>query len=303
MITISLAHLKILPNAHTRSFCLLRFALCLLVFFQCSLTVIHALALEFAPVCFCPFPFALCLLTCSSSCLAAPSQAAVTLKAPSQDDRVLRAVVQLVAVGPAEKGQNLECSATGFLINDEGYLITNAHVIEDAKRCLERTPGAKILAKLTTTGPRTALAVACEVVGVDQTHDVALLKTARPVVADLGTAPPYALLDAGEVTGGTTVMVSGHPEFSWQPVTQAGRVVRRGQAHLAGEDAAPSDALELDIPLRPGNSGSPVYRQGGGVIAIVDQKDSLRPSHSVAVSIRYAIALAEHYGVQWHGVD
>jgi S1-C subfamily serine protease len=303
MITISLAHLKILPNAHARSYCLLRFALCLLVSFQSSLTVMLALALEFAPVYFCPFPFALCLLTCFSSYLAAPSQTAVTLKAPSQDDRVLRAVVQLVAVGPAEKGQNRECSATGFLINEEGYLITNAHVIEDAKRCFERTTGAKILAKLATTGPRTAMAVACEVVGVDQTHDVALLKTARPVVVDPGAAPPYALLDAREVTKGTAVVVSGHPEFSWQPVTQAGRVVRRGQAHLAGEDAAPSDTLELDIPLRPGNSGSPVYRQGGGVVAIVDQKDSLRPSHSVAVSIRYAIALAEHYGVQWHGVD
>ena len=288
MITISLAHLKILPNAHTCSFCLLRFALCLLI---CSWGR--------APL----GPTALCLLTCFSSYLAASSQTAVPLKAPSQDDRILRAVVQLVAVGPAEKGENRECSATGFLINEEGYLITNAHVVEDAKRCLERAPGAKILAKLAVIDSRTAKAVRCELVGIDAGNDLALLKTEGPPFAESSGVPPYAPLDVREVAVKTPVLVSGHPEFSWQPVTQAGRVVRRGQAYLAGEDAAPSDVLELDIPLRPGNSGSPVYRQGGGVIAIVDQKDSLRPSHAVAVSIRYAIALAKRCGVKWHADD
>jgi serine protease Do len=220
-----------------------------------------------------------------------------------QRDRVLRAIVQLVAVGPGEKGQNRECSATGFLIDEEGFLITNAHVVEDANRCLEKAPGAMILAKPATADSRVARAVPCEVVEIDEAHDVALLKTARPLLPELGERPPFAPLDVHAVAEGTAVMVSGHPEFSWQPVTQTGRIVRVGQAHLAGEDAARSDALELDIPLRLGNSGSPVYRPDGGVIAVVDQRDSLRPSHSVAVSIRYAIALADRHGARWHAVE
>ena len=59
----------------------------------------------------------------------------------------------------------------------------------------------------------------------------------------------------------------------------------------------------VDIHLRPGNSGSPVYRPGGGVIAVVDKRDPLRPAYSVAVAIHYAIELAQRNGVRWHGVD
>ena len=100
---------------------------------------------------FCLLPFALCLLVCFSPLLAVlSSQPGEGLKVPPQEDRALSSVVQLVAVGPAENEQNRECSATGFLIDEEGYLITNAHVVEDAKKCLEKAPGAKILAKLTT---------------------------------------------------------------------------------------------------------------------------------------------------------
>jgi serine protease Do len=217
----------------------------------------------------------------------------------------LSSVVQLVAVGPAENEQNRECSATGFLIDEEGYLITNAHVVEDARRCLAKAPGAKILAKSTTNDSRTAQAVPCDVVGIDAPNDLALLKIERPLVRNSGDKPPYAILDARAVAVGTAVKVSGYPVFSWQPVTQAGQVAWRGRTRLEETDvnSSASDALMVDIHLRPGNSGSPVYRQDGGVVAVADKRDSLRPAYSVAVSIHYAIELAERHGVRWHGAD
>ena len=64
-----------------------------------------------------------------------------------------------------------------------------------------------------------------------------------------------------------------------------------------------SDALMVDIHLRPGNSGSPVYRPGGGVIGVIDKRDSLRPAYSIAVAIHYVIELAERYRAPWHEVD
>src|SRR5579863_5191429 len=67
---------------------------------------------------------------------------------PSDPDPVGPAVVQLLAVGPGDKGQNHECSATGFLVNEDGYILTNAHVVEKSEDCLAKSPGAKILAKL-----------------------------------------------------------------------------------------------------------------------------------------------------------
>jgi serine protease Do len=255
---------------------------------------------------FCVLPFALCLLVCFSPSLAfLSSQPGESFKVPPQEDRVLSSVVQLVAVGPAENEQNRECSATGFLIDEEGYLITNAHVVEDARRCLEKAPGAKILAKSTTNDSRTAQAVPCDVVGIDAPNDLALLKIERPLVRNSGDKPPYAILDARAVAVGTAVKVSGYPVFSWQPVTQAGQVAWRGRTRLEETDvnSSASDALMVDIHLRPGNSGSPVYRQDGGVVAVADKRDSLRPAYSVAVSIHYAIELAERHGVRWHGAD
>src|SRR5574337_27761 len=83
---------------------------------------------------------------------------------------VVEAVVQLLAVGPGGRGRNLECSATGFLINDAGYLMTNAHVVEDARRCLKGSPGGKIVARLPASTSETAGAVACDLVGVDEVH-------------------------------------------------------------------------------------------------------------------------------------
>lgn|ERR1035437_6809936 len=249
-------------------------------------------------------PLVLCVLTCLFSPLAASSQAAAQ-KLPPRNELVPRAVVQLLAVGPGEKEQNRECSATGFLIDEQGYLITAAHVVNDARRCLEKAPGAKILAKLTINDARTAPAVPCDVIGIDGANDLALLKTERPLIASTGGEPPYVKLDARTVGVGTGVGVSGYPAFSWQPVMQSGQVTWRGKTRLEDTDAnsSASDALMMDIHLRPGNSGSPVYRPGGGVIGVVDKRDSLRPTYSIAVAIHYVIELAQRYGAPWQSVD
>jgi S1-C subfamily serine protease len=261
---------------------LLPFAHCLLIFALLSL-----------PFAFAPSPLALALR------FPAATQASPSAN-PSRSDRALAAVVQLLAVGPGERGKNRECSATGFLVNEEGYLVTNAHVVEDAQRCLGRSPGAKILAKLATPGAKTAPAASCDVVGLDEVHDLAVLKTERPLRADPSAAPAYAWLDPGAVAVGTPLVVSGHPAFAWQPVTQSGKLVWRGTRRLLNGSTEASEVLVVNIPLRRGNSGSPVYREAGGVVGVIAESDESRLSHSVAVPIRYAIELLTRLGVRWH---
>jgi S1-C subfamily serine protease len=255
---------------------------------------------------FCPLTFALCLLVCFWLPPAGAQQSATKTIPQGQSDLVPHGVVQLLAVGPGEKEQNRECSATGFLIDEQGYLITAAHVVVAARRCLEKAPGAEILAKLTINDARTAPAVPCDVIGIDSVNDLALLKTERPLIASPNGAPQYMKLDARAVEVGTDVGVSGYPAFSWQPVTQLGHVTWSGRTRLEEIDFPlpdPIDALQVDMHLRPGNSGSPVYRLSGGVIGVVDKRDSLRPTYSIAVAIHYAIELAQRSGAPWHGVD
>ena len=227
---------------------------------------------------------AICAWVCAALSIISPSGFfAEQLSDPHiTPDPVVRAVVQLLAIGPGERSQNRECAATGFFVNEEGYLLTNAHVVEDAKRCLAHSPKAKIIAIPlggTTPNSTTARAVSCDVIALDEAHDLALLKTERPPPGDdSGASRPVLFLKASEVADSTPVSVTGHPLFAWQAITQSGKVVRRATLRLSESSPTPSEVLILDIPLRQGNSGSPVYLQASNVVVgIVERRDPSRP--------------------------
>jgi len=228
---------------------------------------------------------------------AALSEEGGATRAPATEPTAA-AVVQLLAVGPGEQGKNRECSATGFLVNAEGYVLTNAHVVEDARRCLAASPGTKIMAKLPRAKLRAVPAVSCDVIGLDDLHDLAVLKTERPLAAE--ERPGFLRLDPAEVAEGTPVAVTGHPAFAWHPATQHGKVIRRTTLGLSEKSPQESEIIVLDIPLERGASGSPVYVESGGVVGVVERQRPSRPSETVAVPIRYAIELLDRYAVRWY---
>lgn len=236
-----------------------------------------------------------------------------------------RAVVQLLAVGPGAADRNRECAATGFLVNEEGYILTNAHVLEEARRCLAGSSSGKIMAKFWSEGVPTAAstpaatparshprglarpesqaaAISCDVIALDDLHDLALLKTERLPPGE--AAQNFARLDPRGPQPGTPVATTGHPAFAWGAAAETGRLVRRAALALSDKTAEMSEVIIVDIPLKRGASGSPVYLQeSGAVIGIVERQNPDRPNETVAVPIRYAIALLERHGVRWHAAD
>jgi len=221
--------------------------------------------------------------------------------APSPDDQVVRAVVELLAIGPGGSGKNLECSGTGFLVNEEGYILTNAHVFEEAQRCLGVSQSAKILAKMASPATDRALATSCELVGLDEAHDLAVLKMEHPFeAAPAKVRSRFVRFEPAEVAVGTRVAVTGHPRFIWNPVTQAGNLLRRERLLLDERSKSPTEVIIVNIPLKPGNSGSPVYLEAGGVVGIVESRNPSRPSETRAVPARYAIELLNRNRVRWH---
>lgn len=217
----------------------------------------------------------------------APASGPVASSAP--------AVVGLWAVGPSGGDKNLDCAATGFLVNEDGYILTNAHVVERARQCLSASPGAKLLSSFASRGAFATQAVACDVIEIDDAHDLAILKTERPVSQTLGLAPERsAIFDPVESPVGTLLYVTAFPAFAKEPITQSGRLVRYSTLQLF-PNAPPSRTIVMDVYLRRGSSGSPVYTKSGAVVGIVESRDEA--GETVAVPAQFAVELLKHRGI------
>lgn len=217
--------------------------------------------------------------------------------AAETNDRVTAGVVQLFAIGPGGGDKKQECAATGFLVNGEGYILTNAHVVEDARRCLASSPGAKILAKFGPGEGRTAQAQACDVVAMDEDHDLAVLRTEQPLPPEHRDAS--VRLDPGPVPDGARVAVTGHPSFLWKPKTYTGRVVAHQSMPLAEKNPEPTNVLVLNITMERGASGSPVYLESGAVVGIIERKRPSNRLETLAVPTADAITLLTRLGIRW----
>lgn len=235
-------------------------------------------------------PLALCHL-----CLAQENR----FPLPGTEAHPVSGIVQLLAVAPGAGQTKQECAATGFLVNDDGHVLTNAHVVEDARRCLASTPEAKIVAKFDPGDPTVAPAIACDVVAVDEDHDLAILKTELHPPTHLRGV--YLRLSPDPVLNGTRIAVTGHPAFAWQPQTRKGRVLARVETALNEKSVRRTEVLVLSIALQRGASGSPVQLPSGAVVGIVERQRPSQPSQTLAVPIDYAIKLLDLHGIAWRG--
>ncbi|MHB8455387.1 MAG: Do family serine endopeptidase [Acidiferrobacterales bacterium] len=133
---------------------------------------------------------------------------------------------------------------SGFIISPDGYILTCAHVVENARQ---------IVVKLTDRREFTA-----RVVGVDRRSDVALLKI------HASRLPKVAIGDPGRLKVGQWVLAIGSP-FGFENSATAGIVSAKGRS-LPGESYVPF--IQTDVAINPGNSGGPLFNLRGQVVGI-----------------------------------
>ncbi|MFZ2855502.1 MAG: DegQ family serine endoprotease [Rhodocyclaceae bacterium] len=133
---------------------------------------------------------------------------------------------------------------SGFIIDREGHILTNSHVVEDAD---------EVIVGLTDKREFKA-----KIVGIDQRSDVALLKISAKnlPVAQIGDP---SRLDVGE-----WVIAIGAPFGFANSVTQ-GIVSAKGR-DLPGQDLVPF--IQTDVAINPGSSGGPLFNLNGEVVGI-----------------------------------
>jgi len=159
-------------------------------------------------------------------------------------------------------------SGTGFFITDDGYLISNFHVVKDAAKVRLLTSAGLIDAK---------------VVQVDAANDLALLK------AD-GRFAPLPIAASRTVNLGGTVATIGFPDIGLQGF--APKLAKGEIASLSGAGDDPR-YFQISAPLQPGNSGGALVDERGNVIGIVsaklDASVALAASGALPENVNYAV--------------
>jgi serine protease Do len=143
--------------------------------------------------------------------------------------------------------QESQSLGSGFIISADGYILTNAHVVDRAE---------KITVRLTDKREFKA-----RVIGADKRTDVALLKI------DATGLPKVTLGNPDQVKVGEWVLAIGSP-FGFDSSVTAGIVSAKGRS-LPQENFVPF--IQTDVAINPGNSGGPLFNMKGEVVGINSQ--------------------------------
>jgi serine protease Do len=182
--------------------------------------------------------------------------------------KVSPAVVQIIvsAYGPVEReGQgntallaHQRVTGSGVIIDPEGYIITNAHVVSGAQKIQILLSLPEVNASPAQVPSAKARSLVAQIVGVDKEIDIALLKVDAKGLSTLSFAD-YMRLRQGQF-----VLAFGSPEGLENSVTM-GVISSVARQPLPGH---PMFYIQTDAPINPGNSGGPLVDAEGKVVGL-----------------------------------
>ncbi|MBN1239826.1 MAG: DegQ family serine endoprotease [Gammaproteobacteria bacterium] len=146
---------------------------------------------------------------------------------------------------PPQAPRRSEGAGSGFVVDAEGYIVTNYHVVSETEKIVVTFADGEQLD--------------AEIVGQDPKTDLALLKVEadRPL-------PFVKFGDSAEARIGEWVLAIGNP-FGLGGTATAGIISARGRDIQSGPY---DDYLQIDAPINRGNSGGPVFNTRGEVIGV-----------------------------------
>jgi serine protease Do len=165
------------------------------------------------------------------------------LELPPELKRFFRGLPQ----GDDSDEGSMRAEGSGFIISQDGYIVTNAHVVDDAKTVTIGLPDKRELP--------------AEIVGTDKLSDVALLK----VKAD--NLPVVQLGNSDTLEVGQWVVAIGAPFGLDHSATQG--IVSALSRSLPDGTYVPF--IQTDVAVNPGNSGGPLFDLGGRVVGVNSQ--------------------------------
>ncbi len=175
-------------------------------------------------------------------------------------------------------------TGTGFFISNDGYMLTNSHVIEGSSNISIVLNGKSVSVTL---------------VDHDSSNDIALLKVNKTV-----KGLPIELKK--KTKQGAEIAVLGYPNISLQ-----GNEQKANFGYINSNSGIQGDTryFQIDSPIQPGNSGSPMVNENGVVIGIasaslnqtaaINTTGTLAQNVNYAVKIAYALPMLINHGVEY----
>tara|TARA_B100001063_G_scaffold91808_1_gene85415 strand:- start:1221 stop:2669 length:1449 start_codon:yes stop_codon:yes gene_type:complete len=161
---------------------------------------------------------------------------------------------------------------SGFIISNDGYILTNNHVVKDADEIIVRLSDRRELV--------------AQLIGADERSDLALLKV------EAEGLPEVELGNSDKLKVGEWVLAIGSP-FGFDYSVTAGIVSAKGRS-LPNESYVPF--IQTDVAINPGNSGGPLFNLKGEVVGINSQiytRSGGFMGVSFAIPISVAVNVAE----------
>jgi S1-C subfamily serine protease len=229
----------------------------------------------------------------STTTVAAPLAAPVVSKSGGEDSNVVNQIYKSDGDGvafveseiPAREPQGFSpfgepesqgggtATGSGFVIDSEGHILTNNHVVEGA---------SKIEVKLGSSDT----SYTAKVVGADPATDLALLKVEAPA----SELHPLTLGDSSKMEVGDPVVAIGNP-FGLDRTVTSGIVSALQRQIQAPNGFSITNVIQTDAAINPGNSGGPLINAGGEVIGINSQIETGGSGSGGNVGIGFAIPI------------
>ncbi len=151
---------------------------------------------------------------------------------------------------PSPEQQRHTSLGSGFIISNDGYILTNNHVVDHADKVTVRLQDRRTLT--------------AKVVGTDPTYDIALLKI------DAGNSLPAVTIgESRDLKPGQWVLAIGSPFGFDYTVTQG--IVSAVGRNLGRRDQPYTSFIQTDVPINRGNSGGPLFNLQGQVVGVNSQ--------------------------------
>lgn len=163
-------------------------------------------------------------------------------------ERVIPGVVAIRSLDAGSLG-------SGFVVDREGHIVTNYHVVEDAQRVeVDFTSGYKAYGT---------------VIATDLDSDLAVIKVDAPAEE----IHPLSLGDSDQLKVGQTVVAIGNPfglsgTMTVGIISALGRTLESERAAPGGSFFSAGDIIQTDAAINPGNSGGPLFNLRGEVIGV-----------------------------------